>query len=164
MYTEIKSLPENARVWYYQAGRDLTSEEQVRVSDFLKDSIGSWVTHGSPMRGSFSLLHNRLLVIAADVDFQSPSGCSIDSSTRWLKTLREELNVDFFDRSIAFFSEGKLQFVSLFKVKDAVKQGLITEETKVINQQISSLGELASNFEVVANKTFLKKYFEAVIS
>lgn len=160
MFVEFESMPDNSRVWMYQSNRKLDEVESEELYRFLRNSIGNWVTHGMPMKGSFRLLHNRILLIAADQDFQSPSGCSIDSSTRWLKELGSSLNVDFFDRSIGYLIDGELQFMAFFDAKKNIQSGLIQPDTKIINSQITNKLDAVNNLTIPASESFLKRHFE----
>ncbi|MDZ7936146.1 MAG: hypothetical protein U5M51_14505 [Emticicia sp.] len=45
------------------------------------------------------------------------SGCSIDASTRWFKELGDALNIDFFDRSQAYFEGDEIKTFSIFSVE-----------------------------------------------
>ena len=162
MFAEFESMPDSSRVWFYQTNKKLTESESEVAIDFLTRSIDSWVTHGMPMKGSFNLLHGRVLLIAADVDFQSPSGCSIDSSTRWLKDLGASLNVDFFDRSVGYFEDNELQFFSFFDSKKKVQSGVLKPESQVLNHQIGTMADVKNKFTVAATESFLKRHFEAI--
>ncbi len=159
MFVKFEELPQNSRVWYYQADRELSSSEISAVTLELQHNINSWVTHGMPMKGSFKILYNRIILISADVDYQSPSGCSIDSSTRWLKNLGEELKIDFFDRSVGYFKDQKLEFFSVYSGKKLIEAGAITEDTKLVNHQILSLESFDSEFYITAKQSFLKRHF-----
>lgn len=159
MFVEFKTLPENARVWVYQADRNLSEAEQVQVLDFLSAAVDTWVTHGMPMRGSVKILFNRLVLIAADTDFQEPSGCSIDSSTRWLQELGKTLALNFFDRSIGYFEDGQWQFFSVFEAGKQVSGGIIRPDTKVINPRVERVGDLEDLLVIPASASFLNRYF-----
>ncbi len=159
MFVEFKTLAENARVWVYQADRNLSEAEEARILDFLRAALDTWVTHGMPMRGSVKILFNRLILIAADTDFQDPSGCSIDSSTRWLQELGKAMNVNFFDRSIGYFEDGDWKFFSVFDTKKQVSGGIIRPETPVINPRVGSVGDLENSLVIPASASFLNRYF-----
>ncbi|MCY1551251.1 hypothetical protein D9M68_875680 [compost metagenome] len=159
MFVEFKDLPENARVWVYQADRNLSEAEQARVLDFLTTAVDSWVTHGMPMRGSVRIIFNRLILIAADTGFQQPSGCSIDSSTGWLQELGKDTGLNFFDRSIGYFEDENLKFFSVFEAKKQVSEGLITPDTPVINLQAGTVHEVENALVIPASGSFLNRYF-----
>ncbi len=159
MFVEFESLPENARVWFYQSERNLTAQEKQITESKLKDAINGWVTHGSPMKGSFKIIDNRIILIAADTDFQDPSGCSIDSSTRWLKALGEDLVISFFDRSIAYYNGEQLQFFPFFEAKKLVTNGTIKPDTQLVNHQLASIEDFNKAFTLKASDSFLKRHF-----
>jgi hypothetical protein len=75
---------------------------------FLNEQISSWAAHGAPLAGAFEIFYNRFVIVAVDETYNGTSGCSIDASTGWLKKLGMELDINFFDRSIAYMSENEL--------------------------------------------------------
>jgi len=91
-------LPLDSRVWIYSSNRELTQEESEKIQINLSDFIKKWSTHGLAISADSAVLLNRFLVIAADENRLSASGCSIDSSVRFIKQLGQEFKVDFFDR------------------------------------------------------------------
>jgi hypothetical protein len=86
------------------------------------------------------------------------SGCSIDTSSRWFKELGQELNIDFFDRSLIYQNQG-LQGTSLFTVKKAVESGAILPNTLIFNTLIQTKADFDAGFILEANQSWLKKYF-----
>lgn len=162
MYIDFDDMPESARLWWYQAGRELSAEEVDKISERLISAIGGWVTHGMPLRGAFRIVHQRIILVAADVEYQSPSGCSIDSSTRWLQDLGAEMGLNLFDRSFAVQQADRLDFVPFMDLKSRVESGQIGPETLVGNATISRKGDLDSRFFVPAKDTYIKRYFSAV--
>lgn len=159
MFVEFKTLAENARVWVYQADRNLSEAEQARILDSLSAAVDTWVTHGMPMKGSVKILFNRLILIAADTDFQEPSGCSIDSSTRWLQELGQAQALNFFDRSIGYFEDGEWKFFPIFDAGKQVSGGIIRPDTQVINPRVVSVGDLENSLVIPASASFLNRYF-----
>ena len=162
MFIEINKLPSTGRVWFYQADRFLSNDEVSNIEQSLKLFINSWLTHGTQMKGSFRIYNNRVIILAADSGFQEASGCSIDSMTRWLKKMGVELDTQFFDRSIGYFKEDKLLFCPVFEVKKYINNGEITSDTFILNQQISSVGELDSSLKILAKDSFLKRHFTTI--
>ncbi|MCU0326523.1 MAG: hypothetical protein MUF45_14925 [Spirosomaceae bacterium] len=105
MYIDFEKMPQDARLWVYQANRDLTGGEVDVVQANLQNATQQWAAHGVPLLASFKILYNRFVIVAVDEGQNAASGCSIDASTRWLKELGNHLNIDFFDRSQAFFRQ-----------------------------------------------------------
>ena len=126
MYIDFDKIPQNARIWVYQANRQLADNEVVMINNFLKPAVNQWAAHGASLLASAKVLHNRFVLIALDEIQNEASGCSIDASTRWFKDLGEQLNVDFFDRSQAYFDGNEIKTFSVFQAKKAVESELIS--------------------------------------
>ena len=99
-------MPDNARVWVYQANRPLTEGDVKTIEEALKTALGQWDAHGQPLLASAQVVENRFIVVGVDEGYTLPSGCSIDSSARTVQEIGRQINrgdgpVDFFDRSAA---------------------------------------------------------------
>ncbi|MCP9767748.1 hypothetical protein EGI22_07470 [Lacihabitans sp. LS3-19] len=159
MLVDFETLPDTSKVWVYQANRMLLESEINEISKYLNGQVALWESHGSPLQASFQFFYDKFLVLGVNTEFQDPSGCSIDTSTRWLKNIQQNLNIDFFDRSIAYFENESLNFFPILEAKKQVLAGKISAETTVLNHQIGTLGELKSNWKLKASDSFMKKYF-----
>ena len=94
----FESFPENSQVWIYSSTRFFTNEEEVFITTNLDQFISQWATHGTDLFANATILHHSFIVIVADENKVKSSGCSIDSSVRFIKDLGKELNIDFFNR------------------------------------------------------------------
>ncbi len=159
MYTEFEKMPETARVWVYQANRELNDNEVEIVANTLKKAIDGWAAHGSPLLSSFKILHNRFVVVATDESMNAASGCSIDASTRWLKELGAELSIDFFDRSQAYLEGETIKTFTIFQAKQQVNNGIIAPDSVVFLNNVQTLKEFLSYWKNKAANSYLKKYF-----
>ncbi len=166
MYQDFEKMSVHSRIWIYQTDRLLTAKEENISSYFLKNAIENWAAHGEPLLASFKIEYNRFVIIAADDAHHAPSGCSIDASTRWLKELGEQLNIDFFDRSLAYLDGKEIKTVEVFKLKNAIENGLLTSESLVFNNStIQSISQLISAWKIPAFKLpFLSKYFQKQVA
>jgi len=95
MYIPFQDLPDSARIWVYQASRALSSQELELISNTLIQSCQNWEAHGAPLQASFEIRYHQVIIIAVNEAMNAASGCSIDTSTRWFKSLGESLQVDF---------------------------------------------------------------------
>lgn len=159
MYTEFEKMSSHSRIWIYQTDRELSEKESNVVAYTLKNSLNDWAAHGAPLTGSFSIEYKRFVIIALDPSFNDASGCSIDSSTKWLKELGLQLNIDFFDRSQTYFDGLEIKSFSIFQAKKAVESGLILQDSIVFNNNIPLLSSLMTSWKIPASKTYLNKYF-----
>lgn len=155
-------MPNYARVWVYQANKNLTDSEVQIIQQILENQIDNWAAHGADLAGSVQVLHNRFVVVSVDEKQNQASGCSIDASTRWLKDLGAELNIDFFDRSVAFLQNDELQTVEINKIKLLVTDDILTSNTLIFNNLVSNIKEFKDNWTVKASDSWMKRYFQTV--
>lgn len=162
MLIPFHQMPDYARVWVYQANKNLTDSEVQIIQQVLDNQVNNWAAHGASLVGAAQVLHNRFVVVAVDEMQNQASGCSIDASTRWLKDLGNELNIDFFNRSIAFLENNQLQTVEIGKIKALVTDEIITSETMIFNNLVPNIIEFKNNWNVKASESWMKKYFQTV--
>lgn len=165
MYIPFSDIDFNARVWVYQANRALTSEEAGIISETLKSALDLWEAHGKPLTASGKIFENRFVVIAVDERDELPSGCSIDKSTHWLKEIGHQMNLDFFDRSLAYLDDqDHVATVAVPQIKQAVADGLITPYTTVFDNQVQTKAQWMKRWKVSAADTWLNRYFASQTS
>ncbi len=162
MLIPFHKMPDYARVWVYQTNKNLSDSEVQIIQQVLENQINNWAAHGASLAGSIQVLHNRFVIVAVDEMQNQASGCSIDASTRWLKDLGVEMNVDFFDRSIAFIQNGELQTVEIGKIKSLVMGDILTPKTLIFNNLVPDIQEFKNNWNVKASDSWMKRYFQTV--
>ena len=159
MFVDFDKMARDSRVWLYQSDRDLTAEEQNYILEQTEKFLNTWVAHGPNLNSSVKIFYKRFLVILVDEKFASVSGCSIDSSVRFVKALETELNVNFFDRTkVAFLDDGNVFLESLNKIKNRISEGIISGDTLTFNNLIKNKAELEESWMVPASETWLSRY------
>ena len=159
MLVPFESLPDHTKIWVYQSKRILSPSEITEITEFLNSKVSNWESHSSPLQASFEFYYDKFLVLGVNTDFQYASGCSIDTSTSWLKDIQQVFNIDFFDRSIPYFENETLHFFPVLEAKKQVLAGTIKADTIVLNNQICTLSELKNDWKLSASDSFMKKYF-----
>ena len=161
MFTEYKNLPNNSRVWIYQADRIFTAQEVELISTKAIDFIEQWTRHGDDLKGSFTIKYNQFLILAVDESFNDVSGCSIDASVALIKSIASEAEVDFFDRTkICFMTNNEVFDLPMIAIKKNVESGKISADTLTFNNLISTVDDLSENWLVESQNSWLKKYFK----
>ena len=163
MLIPFNQMPDYARVWVYQTNKNLSDSEVQTIQQVLENQINTWAAHGADLAGSVQVLHNRFVIIAVDEMQNQTSGCSIDASTRWLKELGLEMNLDFFDRSVGFIYHETLKTTEISKIKSLVTEGILTPDTLIFNNLVSNIQEFKNIWNVKASESWMKRYFQAVI-
>lgn len=159
MFTDYKSLPENSRVWVYQADRRLTIEEIEYISAKAIVFIEQWTRHGDDLKGSFTLKYNQFLILGLDENFNNASGCSIDASVRFIKELEQELKIDLMDKMNVSFKDGEnINIVKLADFQQFVQDKKITKETIVFNNMVNTKQDFEQKWEVPADQSWHNQF------
>ncbi len=159
MFTDYKNLPGNSRVWVYQADRRLTTEEIEYISAKAIMFIEQWTRHGDDLKGSFTLKYDQFLILGVDENFNNVSGCSIDSSVRFVKELEQELKIDLMDKMNVSFKDGNnVNIVKLPDFQQYAQDKKITKETIVFNNMVNTKQDFDQKWEVPANESWHSRF------
>lgn len=147
MYFE--NLSPESKVWIYKADRELTSQEVQMIESSLAEFIPQWAAHGNKLFGGARVLHDWFVVIAVDEKQQMASGCSIDTSVRFMQDLGRKLNIDFFNRlKVLIEKDGERQQVAFSELGEYA-------DWSVYNPMITNLNDLNHNWlKVISESQF----------
>ncbi len=164
MFIPFEELPEKARVWIYQANCPLTDEEQRYVLQQGRLFAEQWAAHGQPLSASVTVLHQHFVVIAVDEQHQLPTGCSIDGSVGFVRSVANTLqmkglSVDFFDRTlVAFWMNDAVALIPLAQAKRQIADGQIPPDTLTFNNLVATRAELATGWQLSIQDSWLARY------
>lgn len=159
MLVPFEKLPGSARVWIYQANRSFTEDEIKEISAKLDDFITSWTAHGADLKASYEIKYNRFITIALDQQLNAASGCSIDSSVRFIQQLESEYNVDLLDKMNVSYKQGEfIAYKSLSDFRKMAKQKAVSPKTIVFNNLVNNKEEYLSEWEVPASESWHKRF------
>ena len=140
----FNELPPYARVWVYTASRELSPDEQAVLLQKMNQFTSEWKAHGTALSAGVDVLHNRYLVLAADESAAMASGCSIDASVRALKSLGNDLGVDFFVRTlVSYQDDGSVVTVPVHEFWALRKANRISDDTLVFNATARTVADLS---------------------
>ena len=159
MFTDYNKLPDNSRVWIYQSNREFTHKEIDFISTRAEMFINTWTRHGDNLKGSFTIKYNQFLVLAVDESFNNVSGCSIDSSVRFVQEIEKELGIDLMNKmNITFKDNEHINLVTLADFQKFAKEQKITSETIVFNNLVTTKKDFEHNWEVPAEQSWHKRF------
>jgi hypothetical protein len=139
----LGSLPDDARVWVFAAGRALTPDETEAVLRTVDGFLSVWAAHGHPLTSARELRESRFLVIAVDEAAAGASGCSIDALVREIRALEAQLQVTLVDHGPVVFREGgTIRRVPRDEFAALAREGRVTPDTVVFDNTISRLAAL----------------------
>jgi hypothetical protein len=143
----FEELPDDARLWSYQADRKLTATEKAWVEEILPDFLRDWAAHGAKLNAYGGILGDYHLVLVVNEDQANASGCSIDSSVRFVKHLEKELGISFFNRLKMLVDNGKEEFFTSYAELDGLKQDAL-----VYNNMVMNVGEWKKGWKIPASQ------------
>ena len=159
MLVSFNELAPSARIWIYQSDRKFTAEEIAALKNHLSNFIQQWTAHGNNLHGSYSVEYDQFIILGVDENFNQASGCSIDASVNFIKSLEKELNLNLNDRSkVAFLIDKDIHLEDFRNTRELVKNNRITPHTKTFNNHITSKKELKESWVSAVEDSWLKKY------
>ncbi len=151
-------LSENTKVWIYQSDKPFEATEIPKVRTKVKEFAKNWVSHNDQLTAFGDVYHDRFIVLMVDEYQGGASGCSIDSSVRFIQQLEKEYALDMFDRMNFTYqtkegikSAHKEEFIELYRM------GLITDETIVFNNLVSTKEDFENNWQVSLKESWHKQ-------
>jgi len=148
------------RIWIYQADRILTVEEGQEIEVELSAFAEQWKVHGKPLSASAELRDNLFIILKVDEDIAAASGCSVDSSVRFLKGIEERYHVQLFDRmQFAYKSTNGVAVANRAIFEKLLAAGEIDDNTLVFDNTITYEHQLDSAWIVPFKESWHKRLF-----
>ncbi len=159
MLVDFNTLPEESRVWIYQANRSFSEDERNEIETKLKHFITDWTAHGKDLQAGFKLVYKRFIVIALNQNANIATGCSIDASVRFIQQLEQDYNVDLMDKMNVSYKQGEfIAYKPLVDFKKMAKQKAISKNTIVFNNLVTNIAEFNENWEVPASESWHSRF------
>lgn len=160
MYIPFENIPDDARIWIYQSNRKFSDEEILSIEKKCLDFVENWSAHGTPLESSFITKYNRFIVFVVNQEVQAATGCSIDSSVRFIQDLEKEYSVELLDKMNVTFKVGDhIAHKPLIDFKKMAKEKAVTDKTIVFNNLVTSKGEFIEFWEVPASESWHNRFF-----
>lgn len=122
---------------------------------FLKE----WTAHGSDLEAGFEIKYQRFIVIGLNQTNVSASGCSIDTSVRFIQSLERALGVDLLDKmNVTFYSGEFIAHKSLKEFKEMAKNRSVSPNTIVFNNLVNTKEEYLDYWEVPAKESWHSRF------
>ncbi|MGY8968315.1 MAG: ABC transporter ATPase [Flavobacteriales bacterium] len=161
MLIPFTDLPDQARVWIYQASRPFSKEEKTDVILEIEAFLKQWVAHGSDLVTSYEIPYDRFIVIGLNEEVQGATGCSIDSSVRFIQTLEAKYQIELLDKMNVTHKEGdKLLYTPLKEFRSLAKKRKVSSNTIVFNNLVVDKAEYTSHWEVPAGQSWHSRFIK----
>ncbi len=141
-------LNDQSRVWIYQSNRPFSQEEVTEIKEKIQNFAQSWVSHNRALKAHGDVYHNRFIVLMVDETQAGASGCSIDSSVRFLQQLQAAYGIDLFDRmNFSFEKDGEVHTVSRAEFQELFQNGKINAQTPVFDTLVKTKADFDQAFK-----------------
>ena len=161
MLVEFNTLPEESRVWIYQANRSFSESELEEIKAKLDIFIENWTAHGSDLQAGYLIKYKRFIVIGLNQNLNNATGCSIDASVHFIQQLEKEYNVDLMDKMNVSYKQGEfIAHKSLTDFRKMAKDKAVSKNTIVFNNLVNTVAEFNENWEVPASESWHARFLK----
>ena len=161
MLVDFNVLPQESRVWIYQANRSFTAQEIEEISNKLNVFIENWTAHGGDLQAGFNIVYKRFIVIALNQDLNHATGCSIDASVHFIQQLEQEYKVDLMDKMNVSYKQGEfIAYKTLSDFRKMAKDKAVSKNTIVFNNLVNTVAEFKENWEVPASESWHSRFLK----
>ena len=165
MFVPFEDISQESRVWVYQSDRKIQSGDITGMENSLRLFLEKWTAHGNELKASAAILHQYFLVVALDELQAGASGCSIDASVHFIKSMSLDSGYDFFERNLVAIEEnGEIKLLPLNEVKENIKNGILEADTRTYNNLIQQKKDLRINWRIRIGDSWLKRYLAEDVS
>jgi len=159
MLVPFTELPDSSRVWIYQSNRSFTDQELEEITSKLESFITQWTAHGANLNASFDIKYKRFITLALDQELNAATGCSIDSSVKFIQDLEQKYNVDLLDKMNVSYKQGEfVAYKTLTDFRKMAKEKAVSKNTIVFNNLVNNKGEYLSDWEVPASDSWHNRF------
>lgn len=159
MLVDFNTLPDESRVWIYQANRSFTLEEIDEIGQKLDVFIQNWTAHGSDLQAGYLVKYKRFIIIGLNQNLNAATGCSIDASVRFIQQLESDYNVDLMDKMNVSYKQGEyIAYKPLVDFKKMAKDKAVSKNTIVFNNLVTNISEFKDSWEVPASESWHSRF------
>ncbi len=161
MFIPFDTLPDESRIWIYQSNRKFSDQEMQQIENELQNFVEQWVAHADELQASFTTRYNRFIILAVNQEMYAASGCSIDSSVRFIQELEQRYEVDLLDKMNVTYKTGEfIAYKPLLEFKKIAKEKAVNKDTIVFNNLVNTVGEFKDFWEVPAHESWHNRFFK----
>mgnify|MGYP003663494193 FL=1 len=161
MLVEFNTLPEESKVWIYQANRSFSDKEIEDIKSRLDIFLENWTAHGSDLESGYCIKYKRFIVIGLNQNINNASGCSIDASVHFIQQLEKDFSVDLLDKMNVSYKQGEfVAYKTLTDFRKMAKEKAVSKNTIVFNNLVTTIAEFNENWEVPASESWHNRFIK----
>jgi len=153
-----RNFQPGSRVWIYQSSRLFGLSETLKIEEMLQQFADNWLSHGVPVKGEAHLFFGHFIVLIADETATGVSGCSTDSSVRFIKEIENIFRVNMFERTtLGFIVKDKIELLPLSQLQYAIDKGFVSGDTPYFNNLVQTREEFENKWMIPLKDSWLSK-------
>ena len=126
MLVNFDILPNESRIWIYQAAQKLTTNQQNYILNHISEHLQNWEAHKVPLTAGVTIFENHFIVVALDDNEAGASGCSIDTLQNKIQKIEKDLSVSLMNRLNVFCRiEDKVTCIPSFKLAESTNKNTL---------------------------------------
>lgn len=161
MFVDYKEISDSAKVWVYPSSRKFYPTEIEEVEDQIKSFIENWKVEDETFKASYQFLHNRFVVLIADVSKNPLTNKDLDEVVSFIFKLQNKYDIQLLDRMNVCFKQGKfVQYKELKDFKKLLKNKAITGKTIIFDNLVANNYDFKNFWEVSIEDSWYNRYLK----
>jgi len=156
----LLAFPDESRVWIYQADKPFEDEKIPLVNEDIEAFCTQWTSHNHDLRAIGGIMHDLFVVLVVDETMSSASGCSIDKSVAFVKSLEHKYSRNLLERhNVAWLDKAEqLHITPLADLKGALEAGQLSLEDRVFDNLVSNRKDYISRWTLPLGESWMKRF------
>jgi hypothetical protein len=156
----LLAFPDESRVWIYQADTPFDDSQIPFVNEDIETFCTQWTSHNHELRAIGGVMHDLFVVLVVDETNSSASGCSIDKSVAFVKSLEQKYGRRLLERNnVAWLDEDEqLHVTPLAGLKGALEEGKLKMNYRVFDNLVSNRKDYISRWTVPLGESWMKRF------
>ena len=156
MHIPFEKLSDQSHIWIYTSQHAISPQQQTQILQLAQTFTSTWTSHGQPLMGSTTLLHNYFLILAAENTGQPLSCCREDSIMTLMHQIKNTLDIDLMHRAqVILAKEDHIWTLPVHAVRAQIKNQSLPENTYVFDNTISYKRDLVDKWKIPVEASWL---------
>lgn len=156
----FEAFSDDSKVWVYQSDRRLTATETAFCDNEISTFVQNWSSHNNELNATGCIMDGLFLILMVDESRSVASGCSIDSSVKFVKSLETILKVNFFERmNFAYQNErGEAEILPSQEFSKAYQAGILNDDTIVYDNLVQTKSDFLSSWKKMLKSSWHRRF------
>ena len=130
MLLPYHKIPDDAKVWIYQADRPIELDELNFINDFIEAFVDQWQSENQDVLGYAAVYYRRFIVLMADANTIDEE--AIEEIIDIVKFIEDEIGIDFFQSKAICYKIGLQDIDSFYLEEGTMASQCILQETEQV--------------------------------